>query len=413
MPANYSIKRNSLSSKWGVWSVESTASSPVENLVAEFKKQAQAEIYKEKVEAGESHAAVIALINTKPARSKNGGGIFGKMFKRGSAASEMPARQTVTNAVIEIQPRQATGESVATENEATEEVPAPAKRVSKVAAPSRFQFIEPSARPAPVAKVKAEPAATPSFKLDDEVTVKGLAEDQIETVPEPVIEPAAPGIKATVEDEPFASMVKKEPEAIVEDIAEPEERVIEPVPAMQQSESEPEGDVDENGVLVDWTFSPPPDVTPEEVHASSQDAIQAEAEQLESPAEPELTRTEVTNPVISTETDRQEKPVSVQPTPEQPETTVSTIAGDADSRMTVDICVSKALKDSAVGNPKVSDKKYNSIASKEYTEVSKAFASGNSQEHLREELTHLAAVCLAWADAIGKRQASDAEEQAA
>ena len=194
-----------------------------------------------------------------------------------------------------------------------------------------------------------------------------------------------------------------------------EQEEAETIAATPKSKPVPADNVDENGVLVDWTFSPPPDVTPEEVRASSQEDDEDDVQQDDdlAVAEPESIQAKRNVAQIAEKPAVQTKAPDTELVAAETVKPSSVTSGGTESRMTVDICVSKALKDSAVGNPKVSDKKYNSIASKEYTEVSKAFATGNSHEHLREELTHLAAVCLAWADAIAKRQASDAEEQAA
>jgi hypothetical protein len=74
--------------------------------------------------------------------------------------------------------------------------------------------------------------------------------------------------------------------------------------------------------------------------------------------------------------------------------------------VTIDICTARSLQNETWGDPRLPDKKYGSIVGKEYTEVSKAVANGASPDHLREELVHLASVCIAWADAIDKRAAA-------
>ena len=387
MPAKYFVKRNSLSSKWGVWAVEQSAGSPVENLVAEFKNQSHAETYQERISNGESHTAIMTFINTKPENS-SGGGMFSKLFKRDSQA-EKPERQVTTNAVIEIQPRKPAAEP---RDGGEQELPATPRTARPANAPSRFQFIEPPARPAkPVAvaqsedKVIAEAPETASTEIEER-TGEDTAADPATTVNE----------SAPVVDEPEIS----EQEAWT-------------TAARLPVGSKRKVDDDDDGVLVDWTFSPPPDVTPDEVRASSQPGASGEQDDDQSAVEPAPVQAGIEEAPVAEE---KSSPVAVNYTEhasEQPIADDSVDRADTESRLNVDICVSKALQDSAIGNPKVSDKKYNSIASKEYTEVSKAFANGNSQEHLREELTHLAAVCLAWADAIEKRQTLDMEEKAA
>ena len=146
---------------------------------------------------------------------------------------------------------------------------------------------------------------------------------------------------------------------------------------------------------------PPPDVTPEELRSTGIKVPNSKATKLKvengNRVDPEWAGPAVTTKATSANVQNGDS-LSQDP---------------GTGRVTVDICVSKALKDGSGGDARISDKKYNSIASKEYTEVSKAFANGSSPEYLREELTHLAAVCLAWADAIEKRQSTGTISKAA
>ncbi len=472
MPVKYTVKRNSLSSKWGVWSTDTT--STVEKQLVELKSSEQADKYLALAEAGEPHEVIMASLTAKKPKN-GGGGLFGKMFKRGAApAQDEIAVLPVSNPVIEIEPARKQ-EDQQEEAEVGETTPEPAPAVV-AEAPSRFQVIEqapapPTAPPTPkITPVEKKPIediaveaeveteeARPEGERIKMVANKASLSTEIESafgeekpvdssVPlEPVVpvEATAP-IEATVPAEPEKLAVEEEsqPVAEVETVAAPEEIITpeppEPVappiaqpevptvvtdavipeppvaePPMEQpvglapapaqppvvpnapgkpSESPARG---ENGLLVDWSFTPPPDVTPEELRASGQQPAIKPAPSAGTEAKP----ARKIDPELS-------EPAAV--TPKQP------VGKNLDSgKVSVEICVSKALKDSASGDASVSDKKYNSIASKEYTEVSKAFASGNSPDNLREELTHLAAVCIAWADAIEKRKAQKKRTNAA
>lgn len=127
--------------------------------------------------------------------------------------------------------------------------------------------------------------------------------------------------------------------------------------------------------MLNWTFTPPPDVSAAEVQSGVAPTVPVESK---SQAAPTMDFREVHGTKIAVESARFE-----------------------------------ALRSDSAGGGDISDKKYNSIASKEYTEVSKAFASRNSQGTLHDELLHLATVCMAWADAIEKRMASGTSERAA
>jgi hypothetical protein len=109
MPDNnstqHTIKRNSLSSRWGVWAIGTDDGSPVEKLLVEFKNSEDAESYRDRIEAGEVHEAIIVSLSEKKPGESGKGGIFGKLFKRGSAANVVDgtAAPVVNNPVIEIQ----------------------------------------------------------------------------------------------------------------------------------------------------------------------------------------------------------------------------------------------------------------------------------------------------------------------
>lgn len=456
MPVRHAVKRNALSSKWGVWTTDTDARSPVENLIAEFKNNEDAESYVVRIEAGEAHDVIVASLKRKKPKVDGGGGMFGKLFKRGSGAVSATADggPTVKNPVIEIPaPRRQEAEA---NTAAIAEAPAASRqaraaRAARAAeAPSRFQVIEqPARKPAPVPTVaEAEPAVmaepVPAVAETEPAVITAESEEPpvvanvpvVEDVPvaveiemvetyeapqptleaematetispvEPTVHEAAAGPSANAK---ATKRVVPEIETVVEDDLEtgpsaPEEssEAEEPVPtvtgarrgtvgtstppAVKSVEEEPSRD---DSLLVDWTFSPPPDVTPEELRSVGGAVPASLAKAPEAPVA-ETART-------SAKTDGG-----------------SGISSDPGTgRVSVDICVSKALKDLSSGDPRISDKKYNSIASKEYTEVSKAFAIGNSPEFLREELTHLAAVCLAWADAIEKRRDTGTERLAA
>ena len=478
MPVKYSVKRNALSSKWGVWTVDPDSKSPVENLVAEFKKGEDAESYQARIEAGETHDDIIASLSAKKPKAAGSGGVMGKLFKRGSR-EQLPVDATepaVHNPVIEIAAPSKRVDEVSTPE--VEETPVAAKPARMIEAPSRFQIIEQPPAPAPpvptaepVVEAKKITVAAEEVPVSEDVPVvvenveEPLAEIEATTVPESLPEvssagdspverlpeasaeePASPtasqpakpveilavaepveeinepeevsvvsGSTPEIAPEPETLSVKAEQQPVVEEIAPVEtasqvKTMVEPTdiatvptpaaPAPAPLKSQPAEPKDESR-LVDWTFTPPPDVTPEELRSSAS--------------------TLAVQPAVVTQTEDSNK---VDPEWAGPAKTARTAKASAQNdggisqdpgtgRVTVDICVSKALRDSSGGDARIPDKKYNSIASKEYTEVSKAYANGNSPESLREELTHLAAVCLAWADAIEKRQSSSTEVKAA
>ena len=388
MPATYSIKRNSLSSKWGVWTTETESGSPIEKLVAELKTQEDAESYSERIQAGESHDVIVASLSGRKPKQE-GGGLFGRLFKRGSAE---PIQAPVSNPVIEIETAQPAAASPEVTQAAsaldsvndTVQSPGPATEE-----PSRFQPVEQpestrQAPPAPQRVQAAAPIEAPQVNKEDTEPVAKESSNEhspvgdIRMQPETMLTPQT-GLEESSGKaaQPVAPISTSTAPAESQPVtpAEPPVQKQTAIEAHQQPVSQPQspaqvqsgGGSRNDGLLVDWTFTPPPDVTPAELEASGQQV-------------PET---------------------ATQP----PANGTSVRATESDSgRMMVEICVNKALKDMSTGDPRVSDKKYNSIASKEYTEVNKAFTTGSSPEYLREELTHLAAVCLAWAEAIEKRQ---------
>lgn len=423
----HTVKRNSLSSKWGVWAAGSDANSPVEKLLAEFKNSEDAETYRDRVEAGEDHTAIIASLGAKKSKTP-GGGVFGKLFKRNASAdiNDGSSGPVVNNPVIEIQ---APVKKEDEDSSDSAEAPAKAQPTAVKETPSRFQVIEQpapepvkpvvteTAPPAPdvVAEVEQEEAAEPAAEEQVSAQVdqmeESIKEEAIVSVPDPeevVAEQVEAVVPELVSEEPVAEPPVEKP------VAEQVE-VIEAAPVVEKAVAEstvdkpaaktavkpasnatPEDSNRDDGLLVDWTFTPPPDVTPEEVRSSSGAQVATEV-QTTNAVDPEWAAPAAKSGPATVES----------------ESARGIVQDPGTGRITVEICVSKALKDSSAGDPRVSDKKYNSIASKEYTEVSKAFAAGSSSEHLSEELTHLAAVCLAWAEAIAKRQATETENIAA
>ncbi len=506
MAAKYSIKRNSLSSKWGVWANGTEASSTVEKLLVELRTQEDAEAYCARLDAGESHDAIVTALSAKKPK-KEGGGLFGR-FRKG-ASEEAPVASVngaVNNPVIEIE-TPATAEDV---EQAVEPEPAPAPVAE---APSRFQVIEqPKPQPAPVVESQAE-AVQEQPEL--EMVQEPAAENELEKAPGPVaeVEPesaeavqadaegegervkmhakpsslsnklkaafrrksateeaAVPEMAANIEDaEPVieqpAPEIKPAPvtEVATEPTPEPKSEEVQPVeemsepvaeapveaaeapveaeePVQKTEQPKPEPEPIQNiepepvpepkltpvpepepvkseadSALVDWTFTPPPDVTPEELKASGFKAPEAPTPEEEPVAEVQSeapTPKPVAAPMPKATA---KKPVQVDPELSQPAAkqqakpaTPPAKTGTEKRSMTVEIGISKALKDVTIGDPRVPDKKYNKVASQEYTEVSKAYSVG-SPDKLHEELIHLAAVCLAWADAIEKRRAGESK----
>lgn len=526
MPAKYSIKRNSLSSKWGIWAFGTDESSTVEKLIAEVRSQEQAEAYCARIEAGESHEAIIASFSAKKPKQE-GGGFFGRFRKRSSAAAEETTTSTtVSNPVIEI-------ETVEKEAETTEvaavEVETEPAAVMATEAPSRYQVIEQPKAPEPqtvpepvvtpeavaeperVAEVVEEveevqaPEATPEPRPepDDLPTADvTIAADETETAPvetdsmsaegervkmvaspaslsdkvkaafgktraeeepevpaevEPTtpvsIEPKPSTDEAGLPEEPAArveeapaKVSKAESSSISEadfDPGQKQEKVVEPeiqtvAPVEQQKEPEvaaTPADEQEDGSLVNWTFTPPPDITPEELKASGQQVPQAaEPEERPQPAPPVVAKAPVAEAPVEAPAQKLKAPEVSAPKKSAVPASPASPVGKVDSELkppaqfkpnepvkqsaeksaiTMEVGIPKAVREAAVGDPRVSDKKYNKVASKEYTEVSKAFAAGNSPDTLREELIHLAAVCLAWADAIEKRKTGKDAKKAA
>ncbi len=372
MPAIYSIKRNSLSSKWGVWTTDTSTDPPVEKLVTELKTAEDAEAYAARVQTGEAHDAILASLSGKKPKAESGG-LFGKLFKRGKVETNVAP---VSNPVIEIE----TAEHAPAAEQRSEEQETPTQaRTSAVEAPSHFEVIEqpkpaPQATPTSVQKVEPAPAPASPPVVESPVapepvpvrTQEPVSAEISQAVPEESsTQTVEPSVKAPLE---FSESVESQPEiASAPKVSESTESRPAP-PVATQADEQSRND----GLLVDWTFTPPPDVTPDELKASGE----------ESPANT---------------TNQGQSGSSTQESQENEDS----------GQLTMEIRVSKALKEASVGDPRISNKKYNSIASKEYTEVNKAFTTGNSPEYLREELTHLAAVCLAWADAIEKRQKSE------
>ena len=461
MPVKYAVKRNALSSKWCVWATDTDSSSPVENLIAEFKKSEDAESYHTRVEAGETHDDIIASLSAKKPKVKGNGGVFGKLLKRGSdeAASIPEAAPVVHNPVIEIPAPVRRGEEAATP--VIDESPAVAKPARAAEARSRFEFIEQQPAPPPPPLVKAvkptapveeipviedvavvmEPAVEPQPEVKAETLPETLMEtaSPVEAQAEPVeTQPAALSVEQTEIPEPVLTGADTTPEITPEPVeanhaATPrlvekvsEQPVIEEISAAEVSQQDEariapvvpatsraratapvtgvpaqQNQAEQQSRLVDWTFTPPPDVTPEELRSSGAvvPVTPAASKRVEDDnrIDPEWAGPAIKSMPAAVDAHKRDA-----------------LSQDPDTgRVTVEICVSKALRDSTNGDSRISDKKYNSIASKEYTEVSKAFAAGNSTDNLREELTHLAAVCLAWADAIKKRQSSGSEARAA
>ena len=451
MPAKYFIKRNSLSSKWGVWMTGDGSTSTVESLVAELKSNEDAEAYCERIQAGESHEAIIDSLKSGRTK-KEGGGLFGR-FRKKESDSEVLVAET-HNPVIEIEKEESTEPLEATVDESD---------VTSVEreTPIRFEVIEPAPRPVAaestpepepvveevdtreaeptVEEVKAAQAATITSEDDQgtsrvrEVTTPSSISERVKAAfgksnetenSEPVEVTAAVQEEVPVETEASVEpapveMEEEVPVAVVETevpVALEEEA---PTAAIKEAEL-PTGEAtgtEESSAddkLLDWSFTPPPDVTPSEVKAES--SPETVSEPVE-PAPVEPIRSEV-EPVRPSAPKIQELSASAAPAQQVRPTRVASeqvskpaakvedrqpASSTGNSGLILEIGVSKALKDVTAGDPRVSDKKYNSVASKEFTEVNKAFTLGNSPEHLREELLHLAAVCLAWADAIEKR----------
>lgn len=405
MPATYSIKRNSLSSKWGVWSVDADAESPVEKLVAELKTKEEAEVYCGRIEAGESPESIMASLTAKKPK-QSGGGLFGKLFGRGNSGEPEAIEAPVSNPVIEIETQPEVSPEQASAAASLQELtPAVSATKPAIERPSKFQVVEQPAKVQPVEPIPAveadietpKPAAFETDTRLDEMSAEPQRPETAEAFPgnhsntEPRLAPQVADIPEATD----VSSFEQGPAQSVADVRAVEEPYYpgsvqasapepEPVKAQQSETSAPvqsrtqinseSEDSRDDSLLVDWTFTPPPDVTPAELKASGQKPVSEPAQQRNG-----------MDPEYAPQPAQQNDPGS--------------------ERVVVEICVSKGLKEGSIGDPRVSDKKYNSIASKEYTEVSKVFAAGNSPDSLREELTHLAAVCLAWADAIQKRQA--------
>lgn len=292
-----------------------------------------------------------------------------------------------------------------------EEMPEPIAPLSPVSDKQHSQsHIEP-ATPLPI-EIKKAPYKAPEIEIQPEA-IEPKPVEQVEAVKpadSAISESDFEPIKKPTFDEP-AVMVSPKPEPVAPQQAKP---------APQQKASI---DDQKDGVLVNWTFTPPPDITPEELRASGQKApegvapakpaaIKDSAEPLVAKADkPATTEAKKTPQTPSVSEFSQIDPELATPSSRKPNQPVNKDTGS--NSMTVEIGISKALKEVTIGDPRVPDKKYNKVASAEYTEVSKAFAAGNSPDTLHEELIHLAAVCLAWADAIEKRKLPKSGKKAA
>lgn len=376
MVANYEIKRNSLSARWGVWSSEQGADAPVENLLAEFKSQDQAETFKERVSSGQPADAVIAEINAKPTAGKSEGGLFGKFFKRGPKPEVTVAPQT-SNPVIQIQAVQKSEDEVtSSENEeislTSSDGAEPVQRTPMIRyedeTPER-----PEIRVQPEVSAQVEPA-----RLETPSELSAISEPVIESEAAPNVQPQTVS-EVTAPQENGANPIDQDALKMVSHMkaSVPEAPASKEANVAPVERPEPQAKMDEatRQGMVNWTFTPPPDVSAAEVQSGA--TPNAPVEKI-APPQPKVDFREVHGTKIAVETARFE-----------------------------------ALRTDSAGGEEISDKKYNSIASKEYTEVSKAYASRNSQGTLHDELLHLATVCMAWADAIEKRMASGANERAA
>ena len=201
-------------------------------------------------------------------------------------------------------------------------------------------------------------------------------------------------------------------------LSKPDDYDDEPVKAKQEQSEGRRG-------LLNWTFTPPPDVSAAEVGKRPQAVPEPEPEEAEEPVAVLEPAPQAVAPVETAppqEPEQAAEPVVMSVTPAavpaapagdvRQAVTAQPVPSSSNGKVTIDICTARSLQNEAWGDPGISDKKYSSIASKEYTEISKAMAAGGSPEHLREELVHLASVCIAWADAIDKRLASQEENAA-
>lgn len=388
MVASYEIKRNALSARWGVWSNEQGGNAPVENLLAEFKSQDEAEMFRDRISDGQAPEVALAEIKNRPAPEKSEGGLFGKFFKRGGAQrnESAVANAQTNNPVIQIQAVQKTqvesGELTAEVAQVPVE-PQPQRQPS-----FRYQDIAPSRtvtapKPAPT----PESVAQPEMPGIPEEPVKPAQPEVFSSAsPEqvtggPIAEPAPEPVAETREPElPASSTAANPPQTPPQELHE-----FSPIPQTKPQSEPAREPVSERNGMVNWTFTPPPDVSAEEVQSGQAPGAPVQAAR---PAP---------------------QPASAHPVREQ-RTDVRELHG---AHIPVDSARFEALMSESAGSEKISDKKYNSIASKEYTEVSKAYASGNSHGTLHDELLHLASVCMAWADAIEKRMASGSHTRAA
>jgi hypothetical protein len=441
MAATLDIKRNALSSRWCVWATEAGDKAAVENLLGEFKTRGEAEAFREHVSSGSSPEAALAAMKEKADAEKAGGkSLFGKFRKKGDAAAPaaVNGHKRPSNQVIQIQKHAppAEEEEVSDVMGAGFEPPAPGEKQGRSSI--RYEVIEPARKPrAPrvedraeaqeeteaAARVEAAPLKLVSPEAADEeewsqpahVEQPAAHVERVEAVEEEKA-PAAP--RPQLEDAPDHKAVRMISRVKARDIKAP----ASPVEESEEAPARRDG----HRSLVNWTFTPPPDVSADEVkpHGKKAHAEEKAAKPAEEVSPLKLVVEDIELPPVK----EQLQPVAViavsgppaaapaprpQPQPiAQPPVTAQPAAAAVTGKVTIDICTARSLQNEAWGDPNIPDKKYNSIASKEYTEVSKAMANGASPEHLREELVHLASVCIAWADAIDKRLASQEENAA-
>jgi hypothetical protein len=346
---------------------------------------------------------------------KSDAGMFGKLFRRGGRV-ETPAMSQTNNPVIQIQAPQR-GEVEEVEALADDMAPEPAEQVAEAPRPRSIRYEEtapapvyrrPERRPEPPAKPVQPVYAAPAVSQDAQ------GADEVASVEQPVVAEAVeeePEVPVAASDEPQAMPEEESAEpATVEapehkavrmisrlkarDIAPRSDQMQEFSPA-PQAQPEPQAEAKRQG-MVNWTFTPPPDISANEVKSGM--APKAPAWAAHQPHAAQQVERAAAHPA---------EPDAFDPAPP---VSIREVHG---TKIAVETSRFDALRAESTGSEKISDKKYNSIASKEYTEISKAYASGNSQGTLHDELLHLAAVCMAWADAIEKRMASGSRSKAA
>ncbi len=456
MPANFTIKRNALSSTWNVWQTGGDGISSIESLVAELKSLEQAERYCAMAETGKSHESIMASFEG----SAGSGGLFGRFFRRKSSHASVAAEAPVINPVVEIAP-----------SEVASEAPPAAEQVAET--PSKFQVIEPAANsvlepqeieePAesPDSAEAVEVADSPAVVLNDDVDSQNVSpsgkpssfgsrlkgvfrrrseeeEAAFETQPVSQFEPTAqftepptevkdipepsPVIDAPSSESNVSNLeIESEPALPEVEVDESEELYFDEVPAAPVNEEPAE---DAATATLEETEAPEPLPSIANVSQQDDDPVFEPEESLdlgeeidETPAavfsEPETEITPVPVAEVQTEASQPSAPDSVGPLPGGPlsHARSEAMADRFGLDTTAENPIPPAVQQAAFGDPRVSDRKFSKAASQEYTEVSKVFAAGNSPEKLREELLHLASVCLAWANSIEMREAERSQRR--